>query len=56
MTTEQGSPLASWPRERLEDLVMFFVAALHHGDANCAYTADSLYPELFPNDDEDDDQ
>ena len=47
-----GSPMASWDRSRLESLVKHFVHCCHEGDTACCETADNLYPELFPQDDE----
>ena len=50
----ENNPLASWDRSRLESLVYHFVHCCHQGDTECCDTADRLYPELFPEEDESD--
>ena len=51
---EEDNPLASWDRSQLESLVYHFVHCCYEGDTECCNTADRLYPELFPEEDESD--
>ena len=52
----EDNPLSSWDRSRLESLVYYFVDCCHDGDSVCFETADNLYPELFPENNKEDDK